>query len=155
MSTYDAYNLSLRDSTEFTVPTGGSESGSSGRLDIFKIKIRINPNNYSVPSGAGIRLACCMIFDENIGSLSLKHIGFFETSDLPVTIPFDNEWHEIEIVAVDGQSAIYPLDPSVIGGLGLLNTSNTIDTTHFNENDQKPYFLVTGDGSIDYEVINA
>ena len=26
MSTYDAYNLSLRDSTEFTVPTGGSDS---------------------------------------------------------------------------------------------------------------------------------
>lgn len=29
MSTYDAYNLSLRDSTEFTVPTGGGNSGDS------------------------------------------------------------------------------------------------------------------------------
>ena len=29
MSTYDAYNLSLRDSTEFTVPTGSGSSGDS------------------------------------------------------------------------------------------------------------------------------
>ena len=29
MSTYDAYNLSLRDSTEFTVPTGGGSGGDS------------------------------------------------------------------------------------------------------------------------------
>ena len=29
MSTYDAYNLSLRDSTEFTVPTGDGSGGDS------------------------------------------------------------------------------------------------------------------------------
>ena len=29
MSTYDAYNLSLRDSTEFTVPSGGSGGDSN------------------------------------------------------------------------------------------------------------------------------
>ena len=32
MSTYDAYNLSLRDSTEFTVPTGGSGGDSDYEL---------------------------------------------------------------------------------------------------------------------------
>ena len=32
MSTYDAYNLSLRDSTEFTVPSGGSSGDSEYEL---------------------------------------------------------------------------------------------------------------------------
>ena len=37
MSTYDAYNLSLRDSTEFTVPTGGS--GGDSQFDIVDISV--------------------------------------------------------------------------------------------------------------------
>ena len=41
MSTYDAYNLSLRDSTEFTVPTGGS--GGDSQLDV------VDPSNPSNP----------------------------------------------------------------------------------------------------------
>lgn len=40
MSTYDAYNLSLRDSTEFTVPTG--ESGGDSQLDIVDVTINVN-----------------------------------------------------------------------------------------------------------------
>ena len=40
MSTYDAYNLSLRDSTEFTVPSGGS--GGDSDLSIATLTIDIS-----------------------------------------------------------------------------------------------------------------
>lgn len=40
MSTYDAYNLSLRDSTEFTVSAGGS--GGDSQIDIVDVTINVN-----------------------------------------------------------------------------------------------------------------
>ena len=40
MSTHDAYNLSVRDSTEFTVPTGGS--GGDSQFDLIDVTINVN-----------------------------------------------------------------------------------------------------------------
>ena len=50
MSTYDAYNLSLRDSTEFTVPTGGGSGGDSN-FSTAKLTVDVSglDSNYALP----------------------------------------------------------------------------------------------------------
>lgn len=46
MPTYDAYNLSLRDSTEFTVPTGDG-SGEDSQFELVDVTF-VNNCNYAV-----------------------------------------------------------------------------------------------------------
>ena len=55
MSTYDAYNLSLRDSTEFTVPTGGS--GGDNTYELVDVTFVNNSTN-------AITFTCSMLLND-------------------------------------------------------------------------------------------
>ena len=136
MSTYDAYNLSLRDSTEFTVPTG--ESGSSGRLDIFKIKIRIDPGNSEPKVRPSFMF--CRIKENPMFNLSLV-MGLGQ--DAGVQIPLDNEQHEIEAIAVDGNA-------TVVWDESNLSIKSASDTISVEDYEGQPYIVASGDGSIDF-----
>lgn len=46
MSAYDAYNLSLRDSTEFSVPTGGGSGESGGDSDFSIATLTIDATSF-------------------------------------------------------------------------------------------------------------
>ena len=135
MSTYDAYNLSLRDSTEFTVPNGGS--GSSGRLDIFKIKIRIDPGNSSPEP---IKFTFCRIEEHPVFNLPLV-IGFGQGDGVQISL--DNEQHEIEVIAVDGNAIIVP-------DFNDISIKSTSDTISVEDHEGFLYIVASGDGSIDF-----
>ena len=137
MSTYDAYNLSLRDSTEFTVPTGGS--GSSGRLDIFKIKIRIDPGDSS-PSPIPFMFCRIVGANEEANVFNLPYVTMKNVGDL---IPVDNEQHEIEAVAVDGNAIVMWDD----NNLSIKSSSDAISIEY---HEGYPYIVTSGDGSIDF-----
>lgn len=141
MSTYDAYTLSMRDSTEFTVPTGGS-SGSSGRLDIFKIKIRIDPGNSS-PNP--ILFVFCRIVETNEENnpFNLSFVSGMGAGDISARIPVDNEQHEIEVVAVDSNAI-------VMWGADNLSINSSSDTISVEDYNGQPYIVASGDGSIDF-----
>lgn len=63
MSTYDAYNLSLRDSTEFTVPAGGGTGGDS-QFDLVDVTINVNG---SVDDLLGVvRHGCFLLEDDTV-----------------------------------------------------------------------------------------
>lgn len=68
------------------------------------------------------------------------------------SISCDCEWHEMEVVSIDG-SAIIPFwlgnGVGVFDQLEISSVTDTIDATHFNDNEEIPYFIATGDGSID------
>ena len=104
MSTYDAYTLSMRDSTEFTVPTGG---GSSGDSDFTTAKLTVDLSNldpeYSNP-----------LIPVSIPTISADGISY-------ITIAPTNENSEYDIPLYNGKLIMYDTDdmffnPELISG---------------------------------------
>lgn len=108
MSTYDAYNLSLRDSTEFTVPTGG---GTDENFTTYKLRIKApQPPSGSVFSNV-IELYVPYVFDENCAREFYEGatedeldeiISFLPRIELNLQAIPDGEWHEYEVIGMNG-----------------------------------------------------
>ena len=155
MSTYDAYNLSLRDSTEFTVPTG---DGTGKNFTTYKLRIKMPQ-----PSGSGLygttEVNVPYVFDENL----IRHIYVSVPEDtineiisfspriefnLPA-IP-DGEWHEYEVIGMNGAVNIVITDSN--------ETASETIVTSMSENVEKIvssggnyiFHKITGDAFMEF-----
>ena len=136
MSTYDAYNLSLRDSTEFTVPTGGSGNNSNGRFSIFNVKIKCVP--YSDFPGIDYYDGTMLnvVYPEGLGE-NIPGMASFEQT----LVAADNEYHDYSFVALDGIA--YFICETYI------SVNNIIGPAELLTNDDKHYVKITGNCQFD------
>lgn len=139
MSTYDAYNLSLRDSTEFTVPTGETGNSSNGRFSIFNVKIKCVP----YPDFPGIDHYDGTILNvvnrEDLGE-NMPDMASFEQ----MLIPADNEYHDYSFVALDGIA--YFICETYI------SVNNIIGPAELLTNEDYRYVKITGNCQFDCTV---
>ena len=112
MSTYDAYNLSLRDSTEFTVPTAGGSGGDSN-FSTAKLTVDVSnlDSNYALPF--------VMVLIPTISAGSINSM-----TEAPV-----NENSEYDIPLYDGKLIVYDtgnsyFDMEAISGSVTCNPPN-------------------------------
>ena len=142
MSTYDAYNLSLRDSTEFTVPTGGSGNNSNGRFSIFNVRIKGVPyQNVSDSYVIGTYDMQILQTEQYIPSFDAD-LAVLAGSDIPA----DNEYHDYSFVAVDGAAYFFPIPKTAI--VNLIGSAELIVEEDDFEN--RFYVKITGNCQFDY-----
>ena len=122
MSTYDAYNLSLRDSTEFTVPTGGS--GGDSNFTIATLTL-VNTSDGDV--------------EEPLFVVPYINEGLVEC--LISLIPKGESTRTL--VLYDGKTKMYVMHPSQSGVL-----SDNITFHESSEPGTMPYYEIIGDCTI-------
>ena len=145
MSTYDAYNLSLRDSTEFTVPTGGS--GGDTQLDIVDVTITCVGDDTSVLS----IFESAPFYIENEAFEEMFNTNKVILKEpIPMSNPMSNPINAHVVIPHNGV-AIIGLNVNL---LEHINVTVTGDITFQNVNNKIPILLVRGSGTITLTPIN-
>lgn len=144
MSAYDAYNLSLRDSTEFTVPTGG-ESGGDSQFSTYNLKIR-----NTTGSSATIYMPYVVDMEyinklaEQTGASVDDVLGFIGGSVPQIgtnaRIDVGDTYTEFKVVAINGVSTLTFSETVAVD-----NISENIEEIQANE-----AYKITGDAVIDF-----
>lgn len=132
MSTYDAYNLSLRDSTEFTVPTGGS--GGDSQIDVVDVTITCVGDNMSVLN----------IFDSApfyIENEEYEEILNTNKIIYRKAIPMGNPINAHVVIPHNGASII-ELNGNLLEHINVTVTGDVVDA------DPAPVLIVRGPGTI-------
>ena len=144
MSTYDAYNLSLRDSTEFTVPTGGS--GGDSQFSTYNLKIRNTAGTYvTIHIPYVIDMEYVNKFAELVG-VSVDDALAFVGGSVPqigtiAMIPTANTYSEFKVIAINGVSCLtFSESPRIT----VDNISENIEEIQANIS-----YKITGDAVID------
>ena len=135
MSTYDAYNLSLRDSTEFTVPTGDG-SGVDNGYEI--VTVRLDLSNYDGVTDKP------MIF----GPIYQENEQFIDIVGTNAVISSLFSVDQINSVLENGNLRI-PVINNVVTIFSIFTGGNFIttgDVVHLGNG----AFAITGPGSITY-----
>ena len=114
MSTHDAYNLSVRDSTEFTVPTGGSGGDSDFSTAKLTVDVSGLDSNYALPF---VMVLIPTISAGGINSMTEAPVNENSEYDIPLyngkLIYYDVDNPYFDVGAFSGSFTYIPADETM------------------------------------------
>lgn len=141
MSTYDAYNLSLRDSTEFTVPTG--ESGGDSQFDLVDVTINVNGSVEGLSDV--IRYGSFLVEDDMIEN-------YYNTNKIIATFPVMQPSSIINAHVVMPHNGIATIQLAGNPVYSISSVSVTGSLEIFNEDSNAASIGVRGPGTLTFTI---